>query len=156
MSSLTSPFIPIERRATRVVSNPSPHGIEDSARRAAEFSLSLRTKLADTESATADASAAAESASTAQQSATSAAESAAVYDNVVADVTRLKQDKEDKSVTRLIRDILKKAVFTEDVEELIAQLDASLAEAGVIQSGSVLSIKFGVNVAQNGNTLTIT
>ena len=71
-------------------------------------------------------------------------------------VNQLKQDKEDKSVTRLIRDILKKAVFTEDVEELIAQLDASLAEAGVIQSGSVLSIKFGVNVAQNGNTLTIT
>ena len=75
---------------------------------------------------------------------------------VGARLSSLSKDKEDKSVTRLIRDILKKAVFTEDVKELIAQLDASLTEAGVIQSGSVLSIKFGVNVAQNGNTLTIT
>lgn len=72
-----------------------------------------------------------------------------------------------KDALELIRRVLDKGVYTEDVSALLTALDAALSGGGgseepdepndgVTQSGPVLTIRGGVQVVQSGATLTIT
>ena len=61
-------------------------------------------------------------------------------------------------VITVIKNILQKATFTEDVSSLFTQLENLLSgssEANITQSGSVLTVISGVTVSQSGTVLTL-
>lgn len=61
-------------------------------------------------------------------------------------------------VITVIKNILQKATFTEDVSSLFTQLEnllSSSSEANITQSGSVLTVISGVTVSQSGTVLTL-
>lgn len=62
------------------------------------------------------------------------------------------------SVITVIKSILQKAVFTEDVSSLFSQLDSLInggSESNITQNGTVLTIISGVTVSQSGTVLTL-